>query len=462
MAYQLLSVLYIVFLVAYGLRKGGRAKSFREFTGAATQPSLLVITASMCASFIGGGFSLGNAERAYASGIANTLLLMGFSLGQILVGVWLAPKFSRFAGTSTVGGILGKAYGDNARILSGILSVIFCTGVLGAQINAIGTVAGALFSLPPKLCATIGCIVIVLYSALGGLKASLKSDAIQIFVLAVGLPLALYAALRQVGGFRLLFAQIPVAHSSPLDGHSSVEFGSLFLTFMLGEMLCPPAAQRLLLSTNPKRTRSATVLSGGVSVPFFMVTGAIGLCALALRTTNIQAFAMPSLINAVLPGPLGAVVCAAMLCVYLSSGGSFLNSCASSLCEDVIGPLRSQTFTDQARLRAARMINVVCGCAALVVAVSLGNVLSILVLSYSFWAPIILIPLIFALKGNQSRPFVFFVSAFCAAAALVLWRIFGEPLGISPIIVGLLVNGIALWICHAAVPQPAPAAIART
>lgn len=445
-AFRAVSVAYIIFLVGYGIIKGGKAKSFRDFAGTVAEPPVWIITASMCASFIGGGFSLGNAERAYSEGIANTLLLLGFSVGQLVVGLWLAPKFAKFRDVATVGGIIGKAFGQNARILCGVLSALFAAGVLGAQINAIGIVAGYLFALPTRLCSVIGFAVLVLYSTFGGLKASLKSDTIQIAVLAVGLPLALFAALSKIGGVAKLFAALPPTHLNPLTTFTPLGFVSLLLTFALGEMLCPPSVQRMLLSKAPARTRSATVLSSVISVPFFAVTGMIGLCALVLGTTNTATFAMPSMIGGVLGLPLGAIVCAAMLCVYLSSGGAFLNSCASALCEDVIGAARKKPLDDAHHLKLVRIINLVCGIIALVVAISFDNVLSILVLSYSFWAPVVLVPLVLALSGRRYTATAFMRAAAVSASVLIVWRVLGEPFGISPIIIGFLANLFAFGI----------------
>ena len=445
---SVITLAYIFFLVLYGVIKGGRAKSFDDFSGKGTEPALFAMTASMCASFIGGGFSLGNAEQAFSFGITNTLLLAGFSLGQLIVGMFIAPKFADFAGESTAGGIIGKIYGPRAQMLCGLLSALFCTGVLGAQIRAIGTVAGYLFGADPKLCSVIGFGIIIAYSTFGGLKASIKSDVIQIIVLAVGLPLALFAAIIKSDGIPASLFRLPARHLNPMGNYTATGFAGVFLTFTVGELLCPPSSQRMLLSKEPKRIRSATILSGLIALPFFAVTGCIGLYALLLGTTDTPAFAMPSLIHSVLGPTLGAVICAAMLCIYLSSGGSFLNSCASAVSEDVIFIGHGAASDDARRLGFARAINVLCGLAALVVALSFDDVLAILVMSYSFWAPVVLVPLIGAV-ANKKILFesAFIVPAIVSISALLMWRAVGEPFGVPALIAGLASNFCAFGLC---------------
>ena len=60
----------------------------------------------------------------------------------------------------------------------------------------------------------------------------------------------------------------------------------MFLTMMFGEALAPPYTQRLLIGRNPKGTARGTILSGLFSIPFFIVTGMIGLTAFSLGVTD--------------------------------------------------------------------------------------------------------------------------------------------------------------------------------
>jgi len=440
---------YVLVLTGYGIVRGGRVRSYTDFTGRALEPPLFVMAASMCASFIGGGFSLGNAERAFQSGLVNTLLLWGFSLGQIVVGLLFAGRFSALRRVSTPGGVIGTVSGDGPRMLCGVLSVFYCVGVLGAQVRAIGLVGSYLFAAPAALCSLIGFAVLLVYSTLGGLRASVRSDFLQILFLAFGLLAGLAAASVRLGGLAGLKARLPESFLSLTGKMSAPQIVSAMSAFAVGEMLCPPSVQRMLLSRNPARVRAATLLSALVSIPFFAVTGFIGLYARSLGTTGNPAFAMPSLLSGVLFFPLGALICAAMLCVYLSSGGAFLSSCAACLTEDLLPFFRHSCPDDAAQLRTIRISNVVCGLAALALAMSFDDVLSILVFSYSFWAPVVLVPLVAALYGRGLCASRFFACCAIACAALIGWRAAGSPFGVSPLIAGLFADIVAFWALSA-------------
>ena len=71
-------------------------KSLQDFSVSHRSYTSFVIFATLSASFIGGGFSIGNAEKVYRLGIANIVVLWGFSLKEILVARYIAPKMDNF------------------------------------------------------------------------------------------------------------------------------------------------------------------------------------------------------------------------------------------------------------------------------------------------------------------------------------------------------------------------------
>ena len=155
-------LLYIALLVGMGLRGGRGVKNAKDFTASSGQYGTLVIFATLSASYVGGGYSSGNAEKAFESGIGTTLTLFGFSLSMIFIGRYLVPGVARFPGVSTVGGIIGQCYGRSARLLTGVFSFICCAGVVGAQMEAMGLVFHVLLGVDKHVGILIGCGMLAL------------------------------------------------------------------------------------------------------------------------------------------------------------------------------------------------------------------------------------------------------------------------------------------------------------
>ena len=216
---------------------------------------------------------------------------------------------------------------------------------------------------------------------------------------------------------------------------------------MLGEALAPPYTQRLLIGRNAKGTARGTILSGLFSVPFFFVTGGIGLTAYALHVTNESASAMPALIQAVLPVGIRGIMMAAMVSIILSAADGFLNGAAVSFVCDALMPLKPG-LSDKAQLRWLRGINVATGLAAVCLAFLVPDVFSILVLAYSFWSPLILVPLAAALLGVKSNGRAFRYALLAGLVSTLVWNYgLGKPFGFEGAIVGTLCNFVVFALC---------------
>lgn len=433
---------YLALLILVGLRGGSHVHRISEFTASGKQCGTFVIFATLSASFIGGGYSSGNAAAAYENGIGTALALFGFGIGMILIGKHLVPGIVRFPNASTVGGVIGVAYGENARRLTGVFAFLCCAGVVGAQMESIGLVFRSLLGVSKTTGILLGCSVVLLYTTFGGMESVLTADLIQFCLLAVGMPLLLCIAIVAGGGPTTVFSAIPTELLNPLNDLTLPAFLSLFFSMMFGEALAPPYMQRLLIGKNARATARGTVFSGLFSLPFFLVTAAIGLTARALGFVGNPASVMPDLILRVLPVGLRGILMAAMTSIILSAADGFLNGAAISLVCDTILPARPHT-SDKAGLRLLRLVNFFTGTAAVAVALLIPNVFSILLLAYSFWAPAVLVPLAAALLGIKASERTFFTAVIVGVAVCLGWNhLLMQPFGIDGSPIGMLANAV--------------------
>jgi len=93
---KIIVILYLLIILVVGLLAGRKVKNLSQFSVAGRSFSSLVIFATLSASFIGGGFSMGNAEKVFLFGIVNIFALWGFSLKEILVAKFIAPRMDNY------------------------------------------------------------------------------------------------------------------------------------------------------------------------------------------------------------------------------------------------------------------------------------------------------------------------------------------------------------------------------
>ncbi len=440
---------YLLLILVLGLQAGRKVNNMSQFATAGGGYGAFVVFATLSASYIGGGFTMGNAGVVYGIGIANIVAIWGFSIKEILVGYFLAPRLVHFPDALSAGDITGKAYGKGAKVLTGGFGVLVCIGIVGAQVGAMGTVFTVLLGMNFYLGVAIGCTILIVYSTFGGIRAVVVTDLVQFGFLAIGLPLVLVfgVIMLQAGGETT--ASLPEGHLDIFSFYSPLALGSLFLVLMFGEALVPPYLQRLLIG-KPRAVGRGTVWSGIFSIPFFLITGSIGLIAVLLEPNlSSSNHAIPYVIGAVLPLGIKGLVVAGIISVSMSSADSFLNSAAVCFTHDVVNPLRRKPLSDRKELMLARIVTATGGLIAVVVALTVEGLLTILLYAYNLWAPVILVPLVLAFFQFRATSQAVIIAAIAGISGNMLWSWAGLLPTVDGLLVGILVNGVVfLCLCQ--------------
>ena len=441
---------YLLAILLVGLWSGKGMKTLADFSVSHRSYGSMVIFATLSASFIGGGFSIGNAEKVFRFGIANVVALWGFSLKEILVAKFIAPRTGHFPGVISVGDLMDRGYGKTGRIVSGFFSVFLCAGIVGAQVGAMGIIFNVFLDIAPIWGILIGCGIVITYSTVGGMRAVVLTDVIQFCVLAIGVPAALIFGLVKLGGVSAIKAAAPAGHFSvPAEGMGIGAFLSLFLTFLLGETLVPPYVQRLFIARDAGHTARGTMLSGIFSIPFFAMTGTIGLVALALDPQLDPNQAMPYVVRTVLPVGVRSVVIAGIISIVMSSADSFLNGAATCCMNDVVKPLRRVPLSERQELLFAKLINGLVGILAIIFAIKIPSILDILIYAYNFWAPIIVVPLAAVLLGVRVTRAGFLAGTLAGAVGALVWNyLLKTPAGVEGLAIGVFCNLVAFILAN--------------
>ncbi len=443
-------IIYLLVVLIVGLWSGKGMKTLQEFSVSHRSYGSMVIFATLSASFIGGGYSIGLATKVFSFGIVNIVALWGFSLKELLVAKFIAPRMDNFPNVISAGDIMEQGYGKAAKVITGFLSIILCAGIVGAQVKAMGLIFNVFLDIKQIWGILIGCGIVIAYSTIGGMRAVVLTDLIQFCVLAIGIPAALVFGIVKAGGFSAIKAAVSAGHFSvPGETMTIAAFVSLFLTFLLGETLVPPYVQRLCIGKDAVHTARGTMLSGIFSIPFFAITGGIGLVALALEPKLDPDLAMPHVIRTALPVGLCGIVIAGVISIVMSSADSFLNGAATGCINDIVKHLRKNPLSERQELLLAKATNCFVGILAIIFAIKIRGVLNILIYSYNFWAPVILVPLAAVFLGLRVTKAGFLTGIVAGAAGVLIWNgLLGSPMGISGLVIGVFCNLIAFTLTN--------------
>ena len=432
---------YLAVIIVIGVTTMRRIKNPAYFAVGGNRIIWPVLLATLAASFLGGGASLGRASESFSSGYSFMFAASAFPIQTILVGYFVAPRLKRYYGVETLGDIMQQHYGRSARLLTGVISVVYCVGLLGTQALALGAIVNSVVGLPTWVGVIMGMMLVLLYSTAGGMWTTVQTDVVQFIMLGVFLPVALIIGVQASGGPLELVSRLPEAHLSFGGDYTPLAFLGVFLAFGLGEMLIPPYAQRAFSTPDETNARKGYVGAGVFGFFFYFVSASIGLVALVLFPNIPADQALPAVVREILPAGITGLVVAALLAVVMSSADSYLNSTSVVFAKDVYTSFINPAASERKVLLYERCTNVCVGVGATLFALSVPSIVDALMYSYSLWAPTVIIPLFLAVMFGLRARWAATAAMLAGAVATALWTwVLAEPLGITGLMVGLVVN----------------------
>lgn len=442
-------VVYFVLVLAIGIQTARRIKTPGDFAVAGNRIVWSVLFATLAATFLGGGATLGRSGESYEVGYAFAVAACAFPIQTILVGLFIAPRLKRYPGAETVGDIMEFHYGRPARLLTGIISLFYCMGVLGAQALALGTVFHTIIGTSVATGIVIGMLFILVYSTAGGMWADVQTDVLQFILLGTFLPLALILGVREAGGVEGLVNAVPDGHLASFGAYDVMAFLGIFLAFLLGECLIPSYTQRALSAPDARHARKGYTLAGIFGFFFYFVSASLGIVALVLFPGIAPDQALPTIVREVLPVGIAGLVAAALLAVVMSTGDSLLNSTTVVFAKDIYKPFINPGISPSRLLWLERGVTVVVGLGALLFALNAKSIVDALLYSYSLWAPTVIIPFLFAVLSRRSAPYAAVSAMLVGGVVTGCWAWWlAEPYGITGLMVGLISNALIFAIVY--------------
>ncbi|MHC4296031.1 MAG: sodium:solute symporter family protein [Planctomycetota bacterium] len=342
------TVLSVVVVAAYGLLlsfvavRARAARKFSEFSLAKRALPLALVFGSLAATYVGPAFSSGFVGKGFECGWLFLGIGLAYSLQNILVGLFVAPRLRQLKGCHTLGDAIGQKYDRKCQVLAGVISVGLCAGLGAVMAKAGGDVLTSIFGLPHWSSVIIVVGITALYTTFGGLRASVITDAFQFSAFAIMLPITLLGILwfHFKGGPAAFAEQASLATEAGLRSTPVIEIVALVAAFLLGETLIPPYANRALASKTTRISRNGFVLAGCFSVAWFAVMMALGIVARDVITLpqieamtpkgkEIEDFVLLTLFKSTMPAAGYALLLVVLISIIMSSLDSLLNAGAA-------------------------------------------------------------------------------------------------------------------------------------
>lgn len=389
----LVVVLYLVGVTAFGIAVSGRQRSTTDYFLGGHQIPWWAVLFSVVATETSTLTFISIPAVAYGGNLTFLQITFGYILGRIAVSLLFLPRFYQ-GRLATAYQFLGARFGPSMRNITS--STFMVTRLLadGVRLFASAIPVAILFRLAGIrisdlkiyfLAILMISAVTLVYTFLGGIRAVVWMDVIQMGVYIGGACLA-------VG---MILSRLPEGLAGAVNAAQSAEklrvfhFGLgmsfrdfiaqpyTFLTALLGGAAFSVAShgtdqlivQRLLATKSLRSSQKALVGSGFVVFLQFALFLFIGLLLygfysgqapseLGLATAD-EIFA--KFIVEEMPAGLSGLIIAAILAAAMSTLSSSINSLASATTMDLYKPYRGRNKTPEQDLKISRLITVIWG-----------------------------------------------------------------------------------------------------
>jgi SSS family solute:Na+ symporter len=454
------TVLSVFVVVAYALLltfvavRARAARDFAQFSLAGRALPLALVFGSLCATYVGPGFSISFVGKGFKSGFLFLGIGLAYSVQTVLVGLFVAPRLRALPDCHTLGDAIGQKYDRKCQILAGIISVSVCTFFAAVMAHAGAVVLNDIFGLHKFWSAIIVVALTALYTTFGGLRASVITDAFQFTAFAILLPvtLVLALALHFGGGAANFVKEASAATAQGVSSMSGVKIVGLLAAFLLGETVIPPYANRALASKTTRISRNGFILAGLFSIVWFMVMISLGVVGRDIvPKVGDEDKVLLNLVKVIMPAEGYMLLLVVLVSVVMSSLDSLLNAGAVAFVEDVVKPFAE--LPDKTALKIGRYATIVIAAIAAGGAVFIPSIIAGLLICYTIWASAILPALIIGLWAKRPRPLAAIMSmsvgilvAMIAIIFLIRFPKEIEVIIIPSLAVAVLAYALGHWI----------------
>ncbi len=402
-------------------KKKSSSENLDDLTGRNSKMPLWVSLLTITATWVGGGYINGTAESAFSNGLLETIAPWAFSLSLIIAAIFFVTPF-RQQNPKTFMDVFTKRFSKK------FVAYLFIPALLGeifwssAILLALGATLSTLFDLSLSLCIWGSMFMAVIYTALGGMWSVACTDVAQLFLIALGLFIAVPYVYDHFGSFEIVWSNYKnhfLEKSSflpaTLDRNSFQWFDTVFY-LVLGGIPWGSYFQRVLIISTDKKAKQVSIAAGFLCFLFAIPSLLFGIAGVSINWSNFagiefeQSMIIPFMLKQFTPPLICALGLSALTAAVMSSIDSSLLSIASNFSWNIYKEFRPASSQKEI-LWVTKISIVVSGFFAALLALNIKSVYHLWALSsdlvYVLLFPQLVGVLFFSRLSNTSFIFAF-------------------------------------------------------
>jgi solute:Na+ symporter, SSS family len=427
-------LVYLLGIVAFGIWCGRGQRNTRDyFLGSKNIPwwgvgLSIVATETSALTFIG------IPALAYGGNLAFIQIVIGYIIARILLAIFLVPHYFRGEIYSPYQ-LLGQTFGAPARRTAAGFFLVAGTLAAGVRVYVTAIPIQLMMGIDVFSAILLFIVLSLIYTYVGGIKAVVWTDAVQLFLLvAGGLFAVFYIPTLLEGGFsgaletaaqaeKLEWLNLNFSLAMPFNIWMGLIGATVLVLYSHG--VDQLIVQRVLTCKSVADGRKALYLSAAIILPMFLVFLGAGVMLWVYYQEFVPAIPLPETVSGfrqndyifpifiltAMPDLVKGLLIVAVLAAAMSSVSSSLSALASVSTMDIIRPLMKEGKSERFFLHFSKGSTVVWGGILILVAVWTRHAESVLNAAFSLagltsGAMLGGVLLVFILKRGRSAPVI--------------------------------------------------------
>lgn len=380
---------YVLVLMAIGFMDIKKIKNFDDYVVAGKRQKFVFVYLSLMATMIGASATIGIADRVVQIGFPAFWWLGVGAIGLGLQSLLISEKIRNLE-AKTLPDVANKTVGVGGKTLLATIIAVSWIGIIAAQFVSITKIIGLFMQgSNHRTVLIVVSVIVVIYTVVGGQLSVVKTDSIQSIIIALGILFAFGYILIKGGTSNISTSDFQLVN----DNFGAVDLFNLLMitggTYFIG----PDIISRNLMARDGKVAKKAA-LASGISIAFYgIIVTVMGLWVVK-NVSDLQNNPLIYIMNNVLPKPIAALLCLALISTLLSTADTCLINAASIIEYDLL---------KRDKIVEIRTIVAVLGIFALVIALFKTDIIALLTGAYSIYAPGVVFPLTFAVMAGDKR-----------------------------------------------------------
>ena len=454
MSFNIDVIVFITFLfitLIIGIWNGRNINSIKQYALGDKKFSTGALVATIVATWIGGDYLFITLSEVYTSGLHYAIGCLGMVTCLLLNAFIFAPRMANYIGSLSVAESMGRLYGKHVRLITAIASTIAASGFIALQFKVFGFILSNFVGLTGNYPIFLAAIIVVIYSAFGGIKSVAFTDVFQFFTFGVLLP---------VLGAVIWYSCInnPDFSISSTTTHQLFNFGeyfdisgnkfwSMFTLFLLFSIpdINPAIFQRFAIGENVDQVKKAFAYAS-----LLLALILISMSWIAFLLFNIDQNLNPNelvtyIVDNYSNDSLRVFIMIGVVAMCMSSADSNINSVSVILTHDFCNVLNLKIRSE---LFLSKIIAILLGISSVLLAMTDYDLLPLVFMTQSFYIPIVDVPLILAVIGFKSSTRAVLIGMTASLISVFIWRSYFMDTGIDSILPATIVNLVFFMTSH--------------